>query len=64
MGLCFNPFWDKEDSEVLASCFISLSCRHFQNVVGIFDLIHNTESSEDLSIWGGGGKKGESEHGR
>lgn len=31
----------------MASCFISPSCRHFQNVIDIFDL-HNTESTEDL----------------
>lgn len=46
-GLCFGPCWDKQDSEIMASCFISPSCRHFQNVIDIFDL-HNTESTEDL----------------
>lgn len=34
--------------EVVASHSISPSCRHFQNVIGIFDLMHNTESTEDL----------------
>lgn len=47
-GLCFCPCWDKQDSEIMASFFISPSCRHFQNVIGISDLMHNTESTEDL----------------
>lgn len=32
----------------MASHSISPSCRHFQNVIGIFDLMHDTESTEDL----------------
>lgn len=47
-GLCFNTCWDKQDSEIMSSCFISPSCRHFQNVIGIFDLMQNTETTEDL----------------
>lgn len=47
-GLCFRPCWAKQDSEIMASFFISSSCRHFQNVIGISDLMGNTESTEDL----------------